>query len=224
MLNVLAADHEFKKSEMIVCFPQSLFPQEPGVHCVKDPAVIDALYKSMNNNVVIASRDFANANTATLRQLATYCAIYKRINGELRIAAYYRSGGDAKLQGKRSIGYGGHPDIDDAAFELSDTIMSSAHREINEEVMLLTASPELIDEAIPFYGFILDNTGGIESYHIGTPLKLEVPADTQANSVDPENDKFAGWLTLAELQVWKEEGKLENWSVKLLDHIVEHGL
>lgn len=48
---------------------------------------------------------------------------------------YRRAGGDARLDGRRSIGVGGHVDADDAQAELLSTLHAALARELAEELV-----------------------------------------------------------------------------------------
>lgn len=210
MLNTLAPNHQYKKEEVILSFPQSLFVNS------RIPEK-EELY----NNAVWTTRDFANANQGLLRQAASYCTILKHTENGLKVAMYFREvKGDARLAGKRSIGYGGHPEIGDTssdnANDIAVCIAGSAEREVREEIRLMTPDGYRVQPDLIAGELILRTDTEIDRCHVGFWLYGFVGEGIQAIDTDAEYDRFAGWASIDELDQLAEQGLLEFWSVEVL--------
>lgn len=214
MLNALSADHQYKKDEIILSFPQSLFAN------AQIPTK-ELLYK----NAIWTTRDFANANQSALRQAASYCSLLKQTSEGLQVAMYYReSKGDSRLLGKRSIGYGGHPEfLEDVSIDepnnIEVVIIDSASREVAEEIKLRDVNGKSITPNLIPGDLILRTDTEIDRCHVGFWLYGFVGEDVVAKDTDPDNDRFAGWVTLDELEHLAQEGALEFWSVEVLQRL-----
>lgn len=209
------------KPEIILTMPQDIFG---GLGGINEPNIRELEYNQM-----WMRRDLANANTDDVRQLASYALITRIVDGERQYLVYSRTGGDAKLQGKWSIGWGGHPELGDVmmasemaqgeAISILDIMRAGAMREIREEVHMDVENSE--NKEAMFNGpvnMIIMQTGGIEDYHAGFVYVMEIGSDIECTSKDPENDAVIGWYTAEQLH-GLEEGKLENWSVRVKDNL-----
>lgn len=97
------------------------------------------------------------------------------VNSDNEILAYYRKGGgEGRLEGKKSIGIGGHVNIDDMISDDKtwDVVLNGAAREVSEE---LNADPRYVKENIKFAGIIYTpNDGSIDGKPTSTPRVGEV--------------------------------------------------
>lgn len=215
--NTLQTNHEYKKPEVILSFPQTLFADG------RMPAK-EELYE----NAVWTTRDFANANQDLLRQAASYVVLYRNTPDGLRIAMYFREkNGDTRLAGKRSIGYGGHPELQDLDImdenDIQKVMVNSAEREVMEEACLYTPSdvdsPVVNTSFIPdlfLGGLILQDDTPIDRCHVGFMYYGEVPESVVLADGDSDTDAFAGWMSLEDLHSLANQGLLEFWSVTCL--------
>jgi len=129
------------------------------------------------------------------------------MNGSGEVFGTLRVGGDSRLQGRISIGLGGHMD----GGEDMDTTL---YRELNEEVGL---TPDDIQSAV-YYGSIYSEDSEVDSVHLGLIYGLV----TNAESVEClEKDTLEGrWYTIDELRRLREESRMESWSEIVFDNIL----
>ena len=140
---------------------------------------------------------------------------YVILSHQGKIAVYQRTkkGGESRLHNLHSIGFGGHIDAfdlaydDDGTINLDRTIETSAQREIEEELVVsqITSKTHL--------GYIIDNSNPVGRVHIGVVERWELAcADIRSNE---EEIKVLGLFALDELKQMSAE--MENWS----EHIVK---
>lgn len=131
-----------------------------------------------------------------------------------KIAVYQRTkkGGESRLHNMNSIGFGGHIDAFDLAYDddgvvnLDKTIETSAQREIDEELIVsdVVSKTKL--------GYILDNSNPVGRVHIGVVERWELStADIKSNE---DEIKVLGLFTTEEIKAMPDD--MENWS----EHIV----
>lgn len=129
------------------------------------------------------------------------------MNEEGSVFGTLRIGGDSRLQGKISIGLGGHMD----GGEDMDTAL---YRELEEEVGLK------IDDIVSavYRGSIYSEETEVDSVHLGLVYILT----TNAVSVEClEKDTLEGrWFTIDELGALRNEGRMESWSEIVFDNIL----
>lgn len=88
-----------------------------------------------------------------------------------RLACYRRQGTEQRLHGLRSIGIGGHVEVEDAANSLLDTLLSAARRELLEELLDLTACPP-----VRVLGIINEDLTPVGRVHLGIAMLVEIDA------------------------------------------------
>jgi predicted NUDIX family phosphoesterase len=158
------------------------------------------------------TREFAE-HCEDFRQLIPYVVIK---NGD-KILSYKRSSksGESRLHDMYSIGFGGHCDLDEYAFEqlgiinIHDVVLLGAERELYEELKL---SAEGVKELKAIGVVKLDSTP-VDKVHIGCLMVLESDVDLTEGEIDQQVDR--AWKTPAELK----EMHLEEWSKVALDMI-----
>ena len=131
-----------------------------------------------------------------------------------KIALYQRTkkGGEDRLHNMHSIGFGGHIDAFDLAYQdngvinLDKTIENSAQREIDEELNV----SEIVSKQ--HLGYIYDDSNPVGRVHIGVVELWELAT----NEITSNEDEIhvVGLFTIEELKGF--EGEMENWS----EHIV----
>ncbi len=140
---------------------------------------------------------------------------YVILSHQGKIAVYQRTrkGGESRLHNQNSIGFGGHIDAfdlaydDDGTINLDQTIETSAQREIDEELIV----SEVVSKTQ--LGYILDNSNPVGRVHIGVVERWEL-ASPEVRSNEDEIEV----LGLFELdQLKKMTNTMENWS----EHIVK---
>ncbi len=139
---------------------------------------------------------------------------YVILSHQGKIAVYQRTqkGGENRLHNMNSIGFGGHIDAFDLAYDadgtinLDQTIETSAQREIDEELIV----SDIISKTQ--LGYILDNSNPVGRVHIGVVERWEL-ATAEISSNEAEI-KVLGLFELDELK--QMTGAMENWS----EHII----
>ncbi len=131
-----------------------------------------------------------------------------------KIAVYQRTkkGGENRLHNLNSIGFGGHIDAFDLAYDengsinLDRTIETSGQREIDEELIIegITEKKKL--------GYILDNSNPVGRVHIGVVERWELSTDNVKSNED--EIEVLGLFSLNELKTMSDT--MENWS----EHII----
>lgn len=119
-----------------------------------------------------------------------------------------RTSGDARLQNRYALGFGGHINPEDGSFSV---ILSAMYRELNEEVDI-----ELSEESdIKFIGYVRDLTSDTKD-HLGFVFIVK------AESVKiKEKDKLQGvWMTKKELV--DNYFHFEGWSRYIIDYFYEN--
>ena len=131
-----------------------------------------------------------------------------------KIALYQRTkkGGENRLHNMHSIGFGGHIDAfdlaynDDGEINLDKTIENSAQREIDEELIV----SECVSKK--HLGYIYDSSTPVGRVHIGVVKQWELSSASIKSNED--EIKVVGLFTIDELKTY--DGEMENWS----EHII----
>ncbi len=131
-----------------------------------------------------------------------------------KIAVYQRTkkGGESRLHNSHSIGFGGHIDAFDLAYDdqgsinLDQTIETSAQREIDEELVISS-----ITNKSPL-GYIIDNSNPVGRVHIGVVERWELSTDGIRSNED--EIKVLGLYPINKLKAMSTN--MENWS----EHII----
>lgn len=142
---------------------------------------------------------------------------YVILSHQGKIAVYQRTqtGGESRLHNLHSIGFGGHIDAFDLAYnadgsiDLKQTIEISAQREIDEELVISNVMSKTQ------LGYILDNTNPVGRVHIGVVERWEL-ATAEICSNEAEI-KILGLFELDELQQMCH--KMENWSEHIINSL-----
>lgn len=193
----------------------------------------------INKHLVIRQRQGLEANLAEL-QLLPYTLIgYKNeADGWTKLTSYYRKKGhgEVRLQGNRSIGWGGHPEVTDLMWteqgdlNLRLTIATNLLRELEEECKFIdTKTGEevsvhsfVIADSLSFRGFIYDTRNPkndpvpVGAVHLAIVHFLLLPDHIQVKK--RENEHLDGpVMSLNELV--EQIGEFEPWSEIIInDH------
>lgn len=167
-----------------------------------------------DNSFVWIERELCESDPL-FKQIIPYVIIYDTTND--KFLAYRRKTGDKRLQGKYSIGIGGHINEDDCEDTLTSTIISGIVRELTEELGYDKTS--ILNGIKPwdyFRGFIYDPSNDVGKVHVGFIFLL--PA-----YLDPEKFNFETDEHVFELKSPAELIEIENletWSEIFLDRFV----
>lgn len=135
-----------------------------------------------------------------------------------QILDYHRpnSGGESRLYGKASIGFGGHINpIDSGEWYLSSSpsvmtyVINCASRELEEELG--------VDEcSVQGLGWLMDPTTDVGLVHVGAVVLVVLPKD--ANIIPSKEVLDPGWVSLDSLKsgLPDEVASYENWSQVLI--------
>lgn len=158
------------------------------------------------------------------RQLLPYVVVSQKCGDETRYITYRRSkgAGESRLVGNVSIGFGGHIDLVDVAFnensviDLYQTIGVAATREIAEELKFSDGQEEknfnLFD-----VGLIADNSNDVGKVHLGIVLAAMIPEHMTVETREAELEMLPP-MTAQELL--DSDLPLENWTRIFLEYVV----
>lgn len=121
--------------------------------------------------------------------------------------AYRRGGGDARLQGRCSIGVGGHVDAEDAGADLSATLQAAVRREIAEELTDADAARLLAQSLLPT-AFVHEGLSAVGRVHVGVVFLAPWSASAPPNFREPDLHSL-GFLPLAQVA---DDPRFERWS------------
>jgi predicted NUDIX family phosphoesterase len=189
--------------------------------------------KLINKHLVIRQRNGLEANPGVLQLLPYTLVGYKNPDdGWTKLTSYYRKKGhgEVRLQGNRSIGWGGHLEVIDLMWteegdlDLKLTILTNLLRELEEECIFIdTQTGEEVSvhslataETLSFRGFIYDTRNEVGSCHLAIVHHLLLPDHIQVKK--RENEHLDGpVMTLNQLV--EEITEFEPWSEIIInDH------
>jgi predicted NUDIX family phosphoesterase len=187
------------------------------------PEEIATIIKQLSANVVAMDRDLLEGNP-TYRQLIPYISVHSE--GSIFTAVRTKQGGDARLHGKRIIGFGGHanPVEGGATKSLSVVLRENAIRELNEELNF----PE--EFSLLFKGFINDYSTTVNKDHLGIYIQAGVSAISDVSVKETSVLVEAAFSSLDNLQDMNAYGlatphfvPLESWSAMVLEVLIKNG-
>lgn len=149
--------------------------------------------------------------TPTLKQIIPYTLF--TLDGKVLLLRRLRTGGEARLHDKLSIGVGGHINPEDLAGGDTDPIHAGSQREIEEEIEV-RGSYELRS-----VGFLNDDSNPVGAVHLG----LVQIARVQGSLAIRERELLEGrMVTPGEIQDLLARGEnFETWSSILIEHFDE---
>ena len=161
------------------------------------------------NKIWIGPRETLETNE-DFKQIIPYVIL--SYQGKIALYQRTKKGGEDRLHNMHSIGFGGHIDAFDLAYQdngvinLDKTIENSAQREIDEELNV----SEIVSKQ--HLGYIYDDSNPVGRVHIGVVELWELAT----NEITSNEDEIhvVGLFTIEELKGF--EGEMENWS----EHIV----
>lgn len=198
-----------KHQEHILAVPAGVFSHESETLALIAQGISGA-------DVIIAQRKMLEGNSS-YRQLIPYTVLRC---GD-KIAAYRRTpkGGEDRLHGKISIGFGGHIDIADLVYDkqtsiinLEATIQEGAKREIAEELLLGEGTVIVNEHAMDKK--IVSNLTPVDRVHAGLVTIVDINSEDVKAAEEQLN--FIGFHTIEEL--FKLD-PLEDWTKGLLKEL-----
>lgn len=189
---------------------QSIPPRVQGIFPFNLDKVSPEDFHFINRKIVDSDKELYKNMAYYFPQILPYIAV---TDGEGKYLSYSRNGTETRLHGSRSIGIGGHIDINDISFggnsnfDYLGTVISGIMRELYEEINLdLTSSntPFTLDK------LIVDTTNPVGEVHVGLFSKLVYP-----HAQPQEELHDAKWLTVDELKASIDE--YENWSKLIIE-------
>jgi predicted NUDIX family phosphoesterase len=172
--------------------------------------------------------DGAEGN-ASFKQPISYCLV---VNPYIKKAfAYLRAKKvddykEARLQGKLSLGVGGHinpPDVE------GNPIENARERELGEEINLNKNHPvnagKIPYHATRVFGYLNDDSNDVGKDHLGLVYLIETNSNLITPGKDPEIDRnWSGLKDISEIieMCSDPKTKVENWSKLLLDPLKDY--
>lgn len=130
-----------------------------------------------------------------------------------KVLTYYRKGGESRLHGMRSLGIGGHVDIDDFYQSKEKPFIEALRVSIEREIWEEVKYPARIGTR-QMDSVIVDTSNDVGSVHIGVPIMVVVESEA-AIKPDPEELLSPEWVAITDLPELR--GQFENWSKLLID-------
>ncbi|MFS1428463.1 hypothetical protein LMH73_015260 [Vibrio splendidus] len=165
-------------------------------------------------DVVVAQRKGLEIDPS-FRQLITY-AVLKHGN---KLAVYRRTpkGGENRLHGATSVGFGGHIDAVDMSYDenglldIAAVIDTACKREIQEELDLTRVN--VLSEVQLSHKIVLDGND-VDKVHVGIVFAIEV--DSEDVSPAEEQLDWVGFKTYEEIL---GDASSEAWTIELVKHL-----
>lgn len=127
------------------------------------------------------------------------------------------------------ITYAGDETPNKVRVKVNDEVPVVTSEEDGDIVVMHPAGDLKVGDVIRYYGddtsVTIDRTvtsikkNDIGTYHVGFVNFIQVHPLTIASSTNPNADKFIGWVSLEELETYREECRLENWSASAVSWI-----
>ena len=183
--------------ELLVTVPRSLLERVGVFQGVKAHSPIFLPFLE-NVNQVIIPRNLAEEDE-TLKQLVVYFTVQQ----DGKYLSYYRSpkGGDTRLHGQYSFGFGGHVNVEDTS------PLGAVVRELKEEI-----DGEV--KSVTFKGWINGDTTPIERVHLGMYFEVVLFSRKGTDDANIEKVELVTLHTLGE-----RYDEMETWSQYVYDFL-----
>lgn len=193
----------------VLCVTRDVLDIQDGTYiipkCISD--IPEDSYHFINR-AVCDSEDYDKIGYA-LPQILGY-VIIKCGN---QVLTYARKGGEGRLHGLRSLGIGGHVDIDDFDITAANPYLNALRVSIEREVWEEVKYPARIGTT-QLDSLIVDTSNSVGKVHLGVPVILEVES-THSLNADPSEILDPRWVDIESLQYDRHE--YENWSQLIID-------
>lgn len=183
----------------------------------EDTSTLKMVEVEIKNEDIIIGQRKALELQPEYRQVIPYLTIEN--NGKYSVYARTTSGGEARLHGAVSMGYGGHFDLDDvkttnSVIDLEKSVKIAALREIEEEVNIGRKLSEDDIEILPFK--IVSSETPVDSVHIGLVAMIHTDAEEITSKED--QIEILGFKTPQEILDYPE---VENWTKGLAEFLLK---
>ncbi len=190
------------------CYPQGLVPFGTGRGAGVDTTSEEAFQRTVRERGFFVEREVAE-RTPTWKQVIPYTVVTR--GDEVLLLRRLRTGGEARLHDKLSIGVGGHinpEDLDDSTTR--DPVAAGTRRELEEE--LLIEGPSTLTAV----GILNDDSNPVGAVHVGLVQVLELSRDSTARirEADILEGSFTEHLRLPSLLA--DGADFETWSALLI--------
>jgi predicted NUDIX family phosphoesterase len=186
-----------KEEELLVTVPRTLLESVGVFQGVKAHTPTHLLFLD-NVNQVIIPRNLAEEDES-LKQLVVYFTVQQ----DGKYLSYWRSpkGGDTRLHGQYSFGYGGHVNVEDTS------PLGAVIRELKEEI-----DGEV--KSITFKGWINGDKTPIERVHLGMYYEVHLFSRKGTEDANIEKEELVTLSTLRE-----RYDEMETWSQYVFNFI-----
>lgn len=188
--------------ELVACIHHSTLARIGNFHGFTRQIKYNELF---NFQPIMIDRETADRDSQHI-QVIPYATIWRLYDGKCQFLSYTRmkQGGETRLHGKRSIGFGGH-------MNHSEPFAVALAREIREEV------PGAADYVSLFSGWLRDEHSEVGKVHIGAHYFYEVDEQFEMKFPDPSIGR-PSWETYEELS--GRAGHFEAWSQLLILNVL----
>jgi predicted NUDIX family phosphoesterase len=153
----------------------------------------------------------------THRQIIPYAVIMDSVG---RILTYRRTkqGNEGRLHGNASIGFGGHLDLADVAFnddseiDLDESLSACNWREITEEIGNIRLIPAYEQAG----GLIIDNSNDVGRVHLGAVSFYKWQESDVVIEATEDHLEILGFMPIDDILALPE---VESWSRIVLEHL-----
>lgn len=191
---------------------QSIPPSVQGIFPFNLDKVSSEDFHFINRKIVDSDKELYKNMAYYFPQILPYITV---ADGEGKYLTYSRNGTETRLHGSRSIGIGGHIDLEDIfnnhdSINILNIIGNAVCRELKEEASITIDA--FTDKAISnlFSKIIVDTSNPVGEVHVGLFSKLVYP-----HAQPQEELHDAKWLTVDELKASIDE--YENWSKLIIE-------
>ena len=183
-----------------------------GIYPFNLNQVAENQFHFINRDIVDDSYPDNHAVGCLLPQILGYCVIRC---GEYVLTYSRKKGAESRLHGSRSIGFGGHVDIEDYNKSFNApyfvALATSIERELFEEIGLVHRVGYRNFDSI-----IVDQTNPVGKVHVGLPLHIQLQTRNELE-IDHSEISDPVWTTVAELKDTIDQ--FENWSKLLIEKL-----
>lgn len=215
-----------KWDEQIIVVPRKeLFAEEELTFqgTETNPVIVKLLFNHIEKFFITMRRGHATDDPTPKENNAEINFDYKQpipyavVKKGHKVFVYERlaGGGEVRLQGKLSLGVGGHMNKTEDSFNMS--LLGNLQRELNEELNIdLPAEGVMHLETIGFINNELDEVGKV---HLGILVVVNLPEGTEVTV--RETDQLKGhWVSIAQLaEDMSIYERLEAWSQIAVDEL-----